>query len=61
MITANQAARLKTAGKLYEARSILAETVSSICWEPEQSREISAVIARIDQLFSDVIPNGGKS
>lgn len=56
MITAQQSARLTAANRLMDARKALLESVSLICWTPEQARDLTAVIARLDQLFNDILP-----
>ena len=57
MITAAQSTRLHTANKLYEARNLLIETRSAICWqEGQRYRTIEKLVAEIDELFDHLIP-----
>ena len=60
MITAHQAGKLVTATHLKTARDELAQTISAGCWKNRENREhekISELITKIDELFSQLIPN----
>lgn len=57
MLTAMQAARIRTANNLFGARDQLFDTISSICWQNGESRQVNDVINDIDKLIGKLVPN----
>lgn len=57
MITAHQAAQLKAAQALYEAREKLISVQSNIALDSDQIRSIGKICNLVDFLFASFVPN----
>jgi hypothetical protein len=56
MITAMQAAKIETVAALYRAQHDVVFTVSKVCWNAEESRMLSDIALKIDEMIKRIIP-----